>query len=119
MHDVDEIARAKDNRMSTATKLKLTAGAFDRGASDKFSEVLLAGLMKEAAEIIEEGEKFRPAPDSKYIEAIKNYRFELIEALKIADDPFKAPELTVETADALLSAIWEMRLQYAAFSHRA
>lgn len=52
--------------------------------------------------------------DSNYIKAVQRYRDDLRAALVIADDPFKAPEQTVETSTRLLSSIWEMRVQYAA-----
>lgn len=47
-----------------------------------------------------------------YDEAIKNYREAIRDALEVADDPFKPPELTVATGQRVLSAIWNMQMEY-------
>lgn len=52
--------------------------------------------------------------ESNYINAINNYRDALRAALEIADDPFKAPELTVYTGNDVTRAAWAMAVEYAA-----
>lgn len=51
--------------------------------------------------------------ESNYQKALANYRSALQSALEVADDPYKAPELTVETTRAVREAIWELQVQFA------
>lgn len=50
----------------------------------------------------------------KYIESVEKYRDALRNALEIADDPYKPPEITVATGKSVVFAAWEMQIQYAA-----
>jgi hypothetical protein len=48
-----------------------------------------------------------------YMESIERYRDVLKNALEIADDPYKPPELTVATSKDVLTAAWDMQIEYA------
>lgn len=50
---------------------------------------------------------------SGYIESIEHYRNTLKEALAIADDPYKPPEVVVATSKSVLTAVWDMQIEYA------
>jgi hypothetical protein len=52
--------------------------------------------------------------ESNYIKALEEYAEALNEAAQIANDPYKAPEVVVETTTPLLSAIWKVQVQAAA-----
>jgi hypothetical protein len=53
-----------------------------------------------------------------YIESITAYREALVKALEVCDDPFKAPELSIGTARAVVAAAWEMQVEYAAITRK-
>lgn len=52
--------------------------------------------------------------ESNYIKALQEYKEALGFANEIANDPYKAPEVVVETTTPLLSAIWKVQVQAAA-----
>lgn len=54
--------------------------------------------------------------ESNYITALSNFRDGLRIALEIADDPFKAPEETVEQSQFLLPLIWRVQVEYSAMT---
>jgi hypothetical protein len=88
------------------------------GIGEELSPRSFAGILKSAADVIEEQDKIK-ATDA-YLKSIDKYRLELENALEIAQDPFKAPELVVETDRAVMVAAWDMRVEYAAmvYSHK-
>jgi hypothetical protein len=52
--------------------------------------------------------------DSEYMKAINAYCEALRNAWNIAHDPFQPPEVIVEDSRNLLSAIWNLQVEYAA-----
>jgi hypothetical protein len=57
--------------------------------------------------------------ESAYTAALERYRAALVDALEIANDPFKAPELTVYTGRSVMNATWDMQVEYAAMMRKA
>jgi hypothetical protein len=57
--------------------------------------------------------------ESNYIKAIGDYRNSLVNALEIANDPFKAPEQVVMTSKDVMAAAWNMQTEYAAMKREA
>lgn len=49
-----------------------------------------------------------------YIDSIEAYTVALKMSLKIAEDGFKAPELTVQSCTDVIRAAFEMQVEYAA-----
>lgn len=106
----------RENRQKIVEQLKLTANRVVRGdhIGEEISEQLLSGLLREAAFHIEDGEKYRIEPTERYRKAIEQYRKLLQAALDVANDPYKAPELTVETTRTIMEAAWNLNVEYAA-----
>ena len=50
--------------------------------------------------------------ESNYRKAISAYRDSLRFALEIADDPFKAPEQTVETTSDVIQSAWALQVEF-------
>lgn len=60
-----------------------------------------------------ENENDQTEYESAYMKSIKNYSEALRAASRVADDPFKAPEVVVETASHVVRAAWNMQVEYA------
>lgn len=57
--------------------------------------------------------------ESAYAGALRRWRDMLDEALALANDPFKAPELSVYKSRDVLNAAWDLQIEYAAMKRRA
>ena len=56
--------------------------------------------------------------DAPYIASLREYADAMKAALEVADDPFKAPELTVATGQRVINAVWSMQMEYAILTRK-
>lgn len=110
----NDFTQAKEERGRLIEKLQAASSRIRRHVGLDITLSDLALVMDQAAIEIEDAEQYRIPADGKYLLAINAYREQLMEALKIANDPFKAPEFVVQTSTAVLAACWDMQTEYAA-----
>lgn len=110
----NDFTKAKEARAELAINLYMIANKIKMGRDVDMPPHLLAALLNEGANEIQDAEKYRIPADGKYLLAINAYREQLMEALEIANDPFKASELVVHTSTSVMAAAWDMQVEYAA-----